>query len=524
VLLAALLAVLGILVLAPLGPAVLAAPPVVTRVRPAAARPGEVTEVTLIGEGLAEASGLWSSLPLAAELDREKTKAGAAVFRVAVRGDAPPAVGAVRAVTRSGVSPPVLFLIDDLLTLRPGTHETDGDTNEAGGPHEAGGVLSPHGALEGEVREGQSARHRLALAAGETIAVEVVAARLGSPLDPFLRLLDGEGRELAFVDDSPGLGRDARLSFTALRAGEHVVEVRDALHGEGDGHLYRLRLGGLPLAAPWPGARSGAQAPGEDGARLEAEPNDRLEEGTAVGALPAVLAGCFAEPGDRDLYRLEAAKGERLLVSGRTRSLASPAELHLRLLDARGAVVARADPSGADEGTLDHTVAESGPCFIEVEEIARRGGPDFRYRLEVAPHAGFTLAVETETLNAPPGGEVRIQVACERRGFDGPITLRLAGDGAGLTLSEAVIPQGKKEAVLKAVVPDGLEPGRVLELRVLGAAAAAGAAAAGGAEGAERAERTAAASTLPALLKLFPALRDPPAALDGSIVLGVSAK
>ena len=82
--------------------------------------------------------------------------------------------------------------------------------------------------------------YRLDLAAGQSVSVEVVAARLGVPLDPRLTLYDARGQELAANDDAEG--RDPKLEFVAPRAGAYFVAVGDALDAGGDTHAYRLRV------------------------------------------------------------------------------------------------------------------------------------------------------------------------------------------------------------------------------------------------------------------------------------------
>ena len=84
---------------------------------------------------------------------------------------------------------------------------------------------------------------------GQRITVDVVAARLGSPLDPVVRLLDAKGRELVYCDDEPGAGPDSRFVFKAPAAGDNVIELRDANYQGGASYRYRLRVGSLPLAS-----------------------------------------------------------------------------------------------------------------------------------------------------------------------------------------------------------------------------------------------------------------------------------
>jgi hypothetical protein len=76
---------------------------------------------------------------------------------------------------------------------------------------------------------------------GQVIVVEVLASRLGSPLDPFLTLTDEAGQILAQADDLPG-SRDARIEVQLPRKGTYFVTLQDA-HDVGSAlHGYRLQV------------------------------------------------------------------------------------------------------------------------------------------------------------------------------------------------------------------------------------------------------------------------------------------
>jgi hypothetical protein len=79
---------------------------------------------------------------------------------------------------------------------------------------------------------------------GQKLFFQVEARRLGSPLDPVLRLADAAGKTLVEVDDTGparSASRDAELTFTVPEDGKYHVEVRD-LHAEGQPRaVYRLR-------------------------------------------------------------------------------------------------------------------------------------------------------------------------------------------------------------------------------------------------------------------------------------------
>ncbi|MEN9574749.1 MAG: hypothetical protein RL514_2604 [Verrucomicrobiota bacterium] len=77
--------------------------------------------------------------------------------------------------------------------------------------------------------------------AGQRVTAEILAARLGSPLDATLTLWNATNTLLASADDSPG-DRDPRLAFTLPAAGRYFLVVQDA-HDAGSAlHGYLLKV------------------------------------------------------------------------------------------------------------------------------------------------------------------------------------------------------------------------------------------------------------------------------------------
>ena len=83
--------------------------------------------------------------------------------------------------------------------------------------------------------------YRFAGRAGQRITAEVLASRLGSPLDPFLTLYDAAGHALTADDDSAG-SADPRVDVTLPRDGTYFLGVADANDQGGPAHVYRLLL------------------------------------------------------------------------------------------------------------------------------------------------------------------------------------------------------------------------------------------------------------------------------------------
>lgn len=86
--------------------------------------------------------------------------------------------------------------------------------------------------------------------AGAEIVAEVLARRLGSPLDSLLKLTDQSGRTLAMNDDHEDKGTallthhaDSRLSVKLPANGSYYLHVSDTQHKGGDEYAYRLRVG-----------------------------------------------------------------------------------------------------------------------------------------------------------------------------------------------------------------------------------------------------------------------------------------
>src|SRR5215218_24991 len=335
------LGVLGVLAVAFIGVEAHAQAPAVMRVEPSAVAPGRVANVTIVGSGLSEPAALWSTFPAEASFPADKEKsANRATCRLSVPPDAQVGIHALRLGTPKGVSNLHLVMVDDL----PSVAATQGNGTAA-----AAQALPPPVAVDGACDAGGSDFYRFHADKGRRVSVEVVAARLGSQLDPVVRLLDAAGRELVWCDDSPGAGSDCRFAHTCAETGDYVIELRDAGYGGGADFRYRLRVGEFPLAnVPFPlagkrgtvgmfsfvgpdcagaapvtlnlpqlggaaplgvryaGARAGSGfvsvAVGDVDESVEAEPNDTPLAATPITA-PSAVSGRLETPNDRDFYQ-----------------------------------------------------------------------------------------------------------------------------------------------------------------------------------------------------------------------------
>ena len=538
------------------GHAVQAQAPTVSHVLPAAARPGEIVEVTFHGNHLADATSIWTSFParaVRAPRDKRRGDDKSATFWLKVASSVQVGVGGVRVATTSGISSLRLFVVDDLPSVEEnGTNGSFRDAQELALPV----------AVDGACGEDRFDHFRFHAAAGRRISIEVLAQRLGSRLDPVLRLLDSRSKELAYRDDDAGVGADCRLVHRFETAGAYTIELRDVSYRGGEDFRYRLRIGDFPLAnVPFPlAAQEGStsthdilgpfveglppvevRVPANSAGRyialgvrfpqgagsgfvflessrmvelVESEDNDLPERADDI-PIPSAVSGRFDKANDRDWYAFRVAQGQRLVLAGRTRELGSPSDLVLRLYTENGTLLEEAEDSGVLDGRLEHPFREAGTYRLMVEDLLRRGGPQHAYRIGIRPSIpGFALEVETEKFDVPKGGVFVTKVTCKRSGYDGPITLSVEGAGDGLVLANDTIPKGKSATNLRVRIPSALDTGSFRSVRIVGRAESDG-------EGEEGPDFRVIASTKPALNKLFPQTPFPPAVLDGAIGLGV---
>lgn len=444
-------------------------------------KPGAETELSVPAGG-GKAVGLWTSF--SAEV--APTAGG---FRVRVPSTMPAGVGAVRVFTASGGASLQWVMIDDLATAPP----------------PADGRLSLPCSVEGTTSALGVTSYRFDGHKGQRVAVEVVANRLGSRLDPVVRLLDAAGRELAYADDTPAIAPDCALACALPADGEYRVELRDVNYDGGSEYRYRLRVGDFPFAQPaFPHARGDVVA-GAFPAKIE---------------LPADVSGRFAAAGERHVYAFEGKAAERVFLRARARSIGSATAPVVNLLGPGGGAVAEVKqpgkkvaanvpplpPTETDWDPIEYALPSDGTYSLVVQD-ANGYGAEHVYRLEVERSPSFELAVDVDSVTATPGSTAKIGFTCTRRKFGGPVALRLEGEHLeGMKLLTTSLGSGQTEGAIEIQVAADAKP---TTFRIVGTAKIDG----------REVSRT--ASTIMALRKAFPRLMYPPEDVDGVVGLGV---
>lgn len=347
--------------------------------------------------------------------------------------------------------------------------------------------------------------------AGQEFTCRVEAQSLGSPLLARLVLVDPLGREIAEANATQRA--DPQINFRAATAGQYRLRIHDLNFGGLQHYIYRLTITDAPwINSIYPlGGRRGqpltlqlsgqslpsqtltltvpADAPAEFnvtpqfGPRsanpltldlsdlpefLEKEPNHTAENRSPITP-PAVLNGRIDQPGDADLWPIQLKKGEAIEFTASAGRLGSPMTPVLTIHGVTNKILQRVEAPAGDtaDAQLTFKAPEDGLYHVRVtERFASRGGPDFAYRLRVAPPpapdfqlhlAADILRVLRETADGPATetkkrpknkpGQLKV-TAIRTGGFTGEIELSVTGLPAAVTAAAVKIAANKPTADL----------------------------------------------------------------------------
>jgi hypothetical protein len=476
---------------------------------------GDKAEVVFTGTNLAEPTGIictCSGVQFTIPTDNKNgTNPNLLRVQVAVPPQTPIGVYGLRLATRQGVSNMRPFVVDEL----PAIAEVDNNRSKT-----AAQSLTIPAVVLGRTDAESSDFFKIAVSAGQRLTIEVLARRLGSPLDPWIVLYDAKTqRELIHLtaDDTPGLQGDCRLIHTFSQGGEYLIEVRDSTWRGGADFHYRLRIAdcpGVTTAFPLalqrgqkgsvgfagPGAESlppvVVQAPADRTVEAllvapryasggvqgwpvpvhlhdwpettEQEPNNSPAQAHPL-PLPGGVSARFDKAGDLDHFRVTAKKGQKIAAVARAFEFRSPCEVFVRVLNAKGNELARSNPAQLP-ARAEWTAPEDGDYVIACEHLNYRGGANEVYHLTVLPVIGdFTLSCPVDRLEAPPGGSTALLVAVNRiDGFKGPIELQAVG--SPVVNGSITVPAGQDFTFLPLHIPPGTPPS-AYTFRVQGRAA-----------------------------------------------------
>lgn len=442
------------------------------------------------------------------------------VGKIEVAADAAPGVRHVRLAGAKGVTSPRPFAVGalpELLEKEPNGAPVQAQRIETL-PVTINGVLPTRGDLD---------LFAVTLKQGECLVVAGESRALGAPTNLLARVRTADGQ--ALVQQVDHRTRDPLFGFTAPADGEYFVELQDVLNNYSNvnaDYVYRITL----TKGPWldavfpPGGQRGqvtrfrftgwnlagkngpATVEAEVAIPAEAPPSYEISAAGAANRLtvaagdhaeiteqeaqpaagapaiepqrvtpPVIVNGAFGERGDLDRFRITARKGDRFRLDVDARQIGSFADPLLSVRDMKGASLSTDDDArGGRDPRLEWTAPADGDYTITLRDIASgsRGGPEFFYRLSIAPPAPELRAtIPDPTLTLAPGKTVDLAVKITGALIPEPVQVSVEGLPSGVTAAPVTITLGKSgtgsvDAKLSLAATPGATPGSSL-LRIV---------------------------------------------------------
>ncbi|MEK7675159.1 MAG: group II intron maturase-specific domain-containing protein, partial [Verrucomicrobiota bacterium] len=366
-----------------------------------------------------------------------KATAAKGQFEVQIAGDVSVGPHLVRVYTADGASAPRCFLVG---TLPEQVEKPPCD--DPGQPELIGKLpVTVNGRL---AKKGETDSFFIKLEAGQLLVASVVAYRLDYPLDCSLRLLDGEGKELAANDDSHSL--DPMLSHPIGQAGTYLLQLSaatdpsktDARLSGSEAAVYRLTMTSEALppdAVPTLG-KPGADSPDESMVLWSA-----LQTARPV-LLPFSIDGQINPAGDEDRFRFSAGQNERFYFRVQSGTLSSPLEALLSVRDQYGNVLAQTESNGAQDAELTWTAAAEGSYTFTITDQARKGGIEYVYHLDMGNLLpDFQVTASNHAFRLKPGTTNEMIVTVLRPdGYESSMSLVLEGLPASVDANADPVP------------------------------------------------------------------------------------
>ncbi len=509
------------LALAFFGTTALADPPNINDIRPLGVQRATPVDLTINGSGLAGSPSLIAPFPFTATTAPNSDGGN---FRLKIDVPASVAVGvyAVRVKTDDGLSNPFLLAVGQVPQV---TEAEDNSLFE-----QAQAVPSPV-IVEGQCAGSDVDFFKFPGKKGQRVVVDAQCARIGSGVDPQIRLTTIGGKFVESADDTPGFLTDARLTAILPEDGLYVAEISDSKYQGVGRPFYRLLIGPVPVATevfpiggrrgetvgfevrggtlPEPKAIAATivagplvdtfrpKLPNGDGldveipAALDISNAPELREladpaaPATKGVAPVVFNGRIDPAGDEDRFSLAVTPGQTLRIRVDASEHGSALDGTLQILGPTGAVLATAEdtviPAIAPKGqkkapgmtspdpSIDFAIpAAVNEITLAIRDLSGRGGVGFPYRISVeAISPSFAVQLNEAQLNIPKGGTAAIGVTLQRQGYAGPVVLSIADPPAGLTMRPLTIATGQAAGVFTVSATKEANFGPI-DLKVIG--------------------------------------------------------
>jgi hypothetical protein len=252
----------------------------------------------------------------------------------------------------------------------------------------------------------------------QNLTIQVAAARLGSPLDSVIEVLDAQGNPIPRATVRCENQTTTTLSDRDSRTTGMRLVSTSGLH-EGDYLMIGDELDRI------------AFIPDQPDADIELEGIDGIRR-AFLGTSPDVHAI------NTPVYRVDILPADAKFPPN------GLPVFHLTWRNDDGG------PGYGADSTLNFAAPADGDYILHLKDVRGMEGQDYAYRLTIRnANPDYRLAAEPDNPNIPRGASVPITVRADRQaGYEGPITLRVEGLPTGVTAEAATIPAGQSSTVV----------------------------------------------------------------------------
>ena len=229
--------------------------------------------------------------------------------------------------------------------------------------------------------------HRFEAKAGSTYVFDLQGSYNGAGTlgNPYLRLLDSAGNEIANNDDIGWPNQDSQLGYSAPADG--VVFVSAGMPSGGDPGTGTYRLSAHEIVGDMPGSAAT----------------------TAKLSVDAPVSGNIDFPQDQDWYRFEVKSGETYVfnLDGSAGGIGTLNNPYLRVLDSAGNEIASNDDFGTRDSQIGYSAAADGLVYVSAQTADGGTGTYSLGAREIAGDVPESAATKAElTVNTPVSGNI----------------------------------------------------------------------------------------------------------------------
>jgi hypothetical protein len=370
--------------------------PYITRYFPLGVHAGETTAVAVEGVNLAGIREL--------KIDAPKLEAGRKTVPITLKENVALPLNKVRLVVGD---------LPEIVEQEP--------NNSLAQAEDVSFPVTINGHISGGAKPGEASDEdyfRFHAGKGQQLTIDVEAARVGSPLDSVIEVLDAQGNAIpratirCLNQTTTTLSdRDSRTTGVRLTS-TTGLHVNDYL-------MIGDELNQLDYISDQPDAD--VELKGIDGLRL-----------AFLGTSPVVHAV------NTPVYRAQILSPDAEFPPN------GLPVFHLTWRNDDGG------PGYAADSRIDFVAPSDGQYILHLKDVRGMGGPDFAYRLSIRETVpDYQLTATPGNPNIPKGGRIPLTVSVDRlQGYEGPVEIEVKGLPAGVTAGPAKISAGEDSTVV----------------------------------------------------------------------------